>query len=47
MRERLIEVTERVRAALPNVPATSPVAEHVRDLIRARSEKALTEFRRR
>ncbi len=47
VRERLIEVTERVRTALPNVPATNPVAEQVRDLIRTRSEKALTEFRGR
>jgi len=47
VRERLTEVTERVRAALPNVPATNPVAEQMRDLIRTRSEKALTEFRGR
>uniref|UniRef100_Q026L8 HipA domain protein n=1 Tax=Solibacter usitatus (strain Ellin6076) TaxID=234267 RepID=Q026L8_SOLUE len=47
VRDRLIEVTERVRAALPNVPATNPVAEQMRDLIRTRSEKALTEFRGR
>jgi len=47
VKERLTEVTERVRAALPNVPATNPVAEQVRDLIRTRSEKALTEFRGR
>jgi serine/threonine-protein kinase HipA len=47
VRERLTEVTERVRAALPNVPAINPVAEQVRDLIRNRSEKALTEFRGR
>ena len=40
-------MTERVRAALPNVPATNPVAEQMRDLIRTRSEKALTEFRGR
>ena len=47
VRERLTEVMERVRAALPSVPATNPVAEQMRDLIRTRSEKALTEFRRR
>jgi serine/threonine-protein kinase HipA len=47
VRERLIEVTERVRAALPNVPAMNPVAEQVRDLIRSRSDKALAEFRSR
>jgi serine/threonine-protein kinase HipA len=47
VRERLTEVTERLRAALPNVPATNPVAERVRDLIRTRSEKALNEFRGR
>jgi serine/threonine-protein kinase HipA len=47
VRARLIEVAERVRAALPNVPAMNPVAEQVRDLIRTRSEKALVEFRRR
>jgi len=45
VRQRLIEVTERLRAALPNVPATSPVAEQVRDLIRTRSEEALAAFR--
>ena len=47
VRERLTQVTERVRAALPNVPATNPVAEQMRDLIRTRSEKALTKFRGR
>ena len=47
VRERLIDVTERVRAALANVPATDRVAEQVRDLVAARAEKALTEFRRR
>ncbi len=47
VRERVAEVIERVRAALPNVPATNPVAEQVRDMIRTRSEKALTGFRGR
>jgi serine/threonine-protein kinase HipA len=47
VRERLTEVTERVLAALPNAPATNPVAEQLRDLIRTRSEKALTKFRGR
>lgn len=47
VRERLTEVTERVRAALPNVPVSNPVAEQMRELIRTRSEKALTVFRRR
>jgi serine/threonine-protein kinase HipA len=47
VRERLTEVTERVRAALPKVPVSNPVAEQMRELIRTRSEKALTEFRRR
>lgn len=44
VRERLTKVTKRVRAAPPNVPATNRVAEQVRDLIRTRSEKALTQF---
>ena len=47
VRDRLIEVTERVQAALPNVPATNPVAEQMRELIRTLSEKALTQFRGR
>lgn len=45
VRERLREITERVRAALPKVPATNPISEQVRDLIRIRAEKALTGFR--
>lgn len=47
VRERLTEVTARVRAALAQVPITDPVAEKVADLIRQRSEKALAEFRGR
>ncbi len=47
VRARLTEATERVVAALANVPATSPVAEKVADLIRHRAEMALEEFRRR
>jgi serine/threonine-protein kinase HipA len=47
VRGRLTETTERVVAALPNVPVTSPVAEKIADLIRHRAEMALAEFRRR
>lgn len=47
VRARLIEATERVVAALPNVPVTSPVAENVAALIQHRAEMALAEFRRR
>jgi serine/threonine-protein kinase HipA len=47
VRARLTEATERVIAALPNVPATSPVAENVADLIRHRAEMALAEFQHR
>ena len=47
VRARLTEATERVVAALPNVPVTSPVAEKVADLIRHRAEMALAQFRRR
>jgi serine/threonine-protein kinase HipA len=47
VRDRLTEMTERVRAAVANVPAPNRIAEQVRDLIRTRSEKALTEFRGR
>ncbi|HKE25904.1 MAG TPA: type II toxin-antitoxin system HipA family toxin [Bryobacteraceae bacterium] len=46
VRTRLTETTERVVAALPNVPVTSPVAERVADLIRHRAERALKDFRR-
>jgi serine/threonine-protein kinase HipA len=45
VRERLKEVTERVRDALPRVPVTDPVAEKVAELIRRRSEQALAMFR--
>jgi serine/threonine-protein kinase HipA len=47
VRERLIEMTERVRDALPKVPVTDPVGGQVADLIRRRSETALRKFRRR
>ena len=47
VRVRLIEATERVLAALQDVPVTSPVAEKVAALIRHRAEMALAEFRRR
>lgn len=47
VRARLTEATERVVAALPNVPVTSPGAEKVADLIRHRAEMALAEFRHR
>src|SRR5690242_18846624 len=47
VRARLTEATERLIAALPNVPVSSPVAEKVADLIRRRAEMALAEFRRR
>jgi serine/threonine-protein kinase HipA len=47
VRERLIEMTERVRDALPKVPVTDPVSGQVADLIRRRSETALRKFRRR
>jgi serine/threonine-protein kinase HipA len=45
VRARLTETIERVRNALPKVPATNTVAEQVADLIRRRAEMALTEFR--
>ncbi len=45
VRERLMEVIERIRDALPRVPVTDPVAEKVADLIQRRSEKALAGFR--
>jgi serine/threonine-protein kinase HipA len=47
VRERLKEVTERIRGALPQVPVTDPVAAKVVDLIRQRSEQALAGFRSR
>lgn len=47
VRARLTEATERVVAALANVPVTGPVAEKVADLIRRRAEIALAQFRRR
>lgn len=47
VRERLKEVTERIRNALPKVPATDPIAAKVADLIRQRSEQALARFRSR
>jgi len=47
VRDRLREMTERARDALPKVPATNPVARKVTDLIRRRAETALAEFRRR
>lgn len=47
LRERLTEMTERVRDALPKVPAANPVSEDVTDLIRRRAGTALQVFRGR
>jgi serine/threonine-protein kinase HipA len=45
VRARLLEMTERVMAALPNVPAPNPVSEQIRNLIRHRCETAAGRFR--
>jgi serine/threonine-protein kinase HipA len=47
VRERLKEVTERVRDSLAQVPVTDPVAEKIAEMISQRSEKALAAFRGR
>ena len=44
VRARLTEATERIIAALPDVPVTSPVAKEVADLILRRAERALRSF---
>jgi serine/threonine-protein kinase HipA len=45
VRRRVVELSERVMAALPNVQIVNPVAEKVAALIRQRSEKAISRFR--
>ncbi len=47
VRERLTEVTERIREALPEVPVTDAVAAKVSELIRQRADHALTTFKSR
>ncbi len=47
VRARLTEMTERIRDALPKIPATEPVAAKVSELIRQRCEQALTTFKSR
>lgn len=47
VRARLLQMTERVMAALPNVPTPNPVSEQVADLIRHRCETAAGRFRTR
>jgi serine/threonine-protein kinase HipA len=47
VRERLKEMTERIRDAVAHVPIANPVAEKVADFVRQRAEKVLKEFRGR
>ncbi len=47
VRARLLEMTERVMAALPNIPTPNRVSEEVADLIRHRCETAANRFRTR
>jgi hypothetical protein len=47
VRARLLEVTDRVMAALPNIPTPNSVSEQVANLIRHRCETAANRFRTR
>jgi hypothetical protein len=47
VRARIIEMTARVMAALPNIPTPNRVSEEVANLIRQRCETALNRFRGR
>jgi serine/threonine-protein kinase HipA len=47
VRARLLETTDRVMTALPNVPAPNRVSEQVRDLIRDRCKTTADRFRTR
>lgn len=47
VRARLVEITDRIMAALPNVPTPNRVSEQVANLIRLRCETARHRFRSR
>jgi serine/threonine-protein kinase HipA len=47
VRARLLEMTERVMTALPNIPTPNSVSEQVANLIRRRCETAANRFRTR